>query len=342
MEKGNQLKKKLTLQKQVVFLQRFTDLLESGFPLVDALAIMKAFMYPEIIANMQEECSKGRPFADTLEKFQFDSRMVYIVRASESHQALLPGLKGARSYSENYLNNRKELTKKLRYPLVLFSTILVVIFVVFLFFLPRLDEFYETFGVEGGNQGIAGIIVTLGMVLLIASTVTVSIVLFLKYDNDKFQRWCRRWLFEVPGLKKLSSRLFSYYFASQVELFIRCGLSLKQSIATIRDFESLPLAKIIIGELEQRVEGGDSVEEVIQDQNCFTPYFRLIVSHAAKIGKLDVELTTFVKAELALLNQGMTYFIKLFQGVFLALVGGLIVLLYMSILQPVFELVDVI
>jgi len=342
MEKGNQLKKKLTLQKQVVFLQRFTDLLDSGFALVDALEIMKAFMHSEMVTKMQEECAKGRLFADTLEKFQFDSRMVYIVRASETHQALFQGLQGARNYSENYLNNRKELAKKLRYPLVLFATIILVIFVVFLFFLPRLDEFYETFGLEGGNQGIAGIIATLGMVLLTVSTVAISIVLFLKYDNDPFQRWCRHWLFEVPGLKKLSSRLFSYYFASQIELFIRCGLSLKQSIATIREFEAVPLAKIIINELEQRVEGGDSVEEVIQDQNCFTPYFRLIVSHATKIGKLDVELTSFVKAELALLNQSMTYFIKLFQGAFLALVGGLIVLLYISILQPVFELVDII
>jgi len=342
MEKSNQLKKKFPLQKQVVFLQRFTDLLDSGFALVDALEIMKAFMHSEVITNMQEECEKGRPFADTLETFHFDSRVVYIVRASEKHDALLKGLQGARNYSENYLNNRKELAKKLRYPLVLFATIILVIFVVFLFFLPRLDEFYETFGVEGGNNGVAGIIATLGLVLMGVSLVVLSVVLFLKYDNDKFQRWCRGWLFEVSVLKKLSTRLFSYYFATQIELFIRCGLSLKQSIATIREFESMPLAKIIINEIEQRVEGGDSVEEIIQDQNCFTPYFRLIVSHATRIGKLDVELTSFVKAELALLNQGVTYFIKLFQGAFLALVGGLIVLLYMSILQPVFELVDII
>lgn len=342
MEKSNQLKKKFPLQKQVIFLQRFTDLLDSGFAIVDALEIMKAFMHSEVIAMMQEECAKGSAFADTLEKFQFDSRIVYIVRASETHQALLKGLQGARNYSENYLNNRKELAKKLRYPLVLFTTITLVIFVVFLFFLPRLDEFYETFGMEGGNNGVAGIIVTLGLVLMGVSTIAMGVTLFLKYDNDKFQRWCRHWLFEVPGLKKLTMRLFSYYFASQIELFIRCGLSLKQSIATIREFEEVPLAKIIISELEQRVEGGDSVEEVIQDQNCFTPYFRLIVSHATRIGKLDVELTSFVKAELTLLNQGVTYFIKVFQGAFLALIGGLIVLLYMSILQPVFELVDII
>jgi type II secretory pathway component PulF len=291
---------------------------------------------------MQMECANGSAFADTLEKLQFDSHIVYIVRASENHQALLRGLQSALRFSQNYLNNRKEFTKKLRYPLFLFAIIILVIFVIFLFFIPKLGEFYATFGVEGNHLAITVIITTLGMVLAGFSSVFVSILLFLKYDNEKFQKWCRKWIFQVPGLRKLSTRLFSYYFATQIELFITCGLSLKESIVTIREFETTPLAKIIINEMEQRIEGGESVEEIIKEHNCFTPYFRLIVSHAAQIGKLDDHLASFIKAELTILNNGVSYFIKIFQGTFLALVGGLIVLLYISILQPVFELIEII
>jgi type II secretory pathway component PulF len=345
MEITNRLKrrgKKLPLKIQVKFLRRFTELVENGFAITEALEVMATFMAPSIITHMQEGCADGVPFSDTLEALKFESRIIYIIRANEQHNALVKGLQGARNYSQNYLENRTELTKKLRYPLFLFSMVMIVLVVVFMFFIPRLDGFYATFGIEDDQTAIAGIIAIISIVLVAFSGIFTVVLLILKYDNDKFQRKCRGLIFNAYGLRHLSARLFSYYFATQVEMFISCGLSFKDSIATIRQFETLPLVRVVIKEIEERVENGESIEQIIKECNCFTPYFRLITAHALRIGKLDIELKNFVEAELTNLNLVITSFIKIFQGGFLALAGGLIVMLYLSILQPVFELITII
>lgn len=343
MESTNRrVKKKLGLKTQVKFLRRFTELIENGFSVTDALEVMAAFMTPELIGVLQKSCEQGAPFSEALAQLKFETRIVYIVRASEKNNALLNGLKGARNYSENYLKNRSELGKKLRYPLFLFAMVVLVMAAVFLFFIPRLDEFYETFGIGDDRGMIAHTIAAIGTILLLFSLIFAALTLVFKWDNEKFQWKCHAVFFKLYGLRHLSARLFSYYFATQITLFVSCGLSFKDSLTSIRQFETVPLVQVVIKEIETRVENGESIEQIVRECPCFTPYFRLITIHALRLGKLDVELASFVKAELTQLNAGITSFIKVFQGAFLALTGGLIVMLYLSILQPVFELITVI
>jgi len=342
MEICNRVKKRIPLQLQVKFLQRFTELVENGFAIVDALEIMGTFIDSKIVEFMKQGCTEGKPFSNILEELNFAVQIIYIIRASEQHNALVRGLVRARDYSQNYLKNRSEMAKKMRYPLFLFSTVIIVLTVVSIFFVPRLDEFYATFGIDNDQMAVGGII-TILLVMLLGLTSFVSIVLLiLKCRNVNFQMWMRGRIFRIPTIKKLTTRLFSYYFATQIEMFIGCGLSFKDSVSTIQKFDTLPLVKLIAEEIEQDSLEGESVELLFQNKDCFTPYFRLIAMHALRIGKLDQELKIFVTMELASLNTSITGLIKGIQGGLLALVGVLIALLYLSILQPVFDLITII
>ena len=342
MEIHSKIKKKISLQVQAKFLQRFTELVESGFAIIDALEIMETFIDPKIVRVMIHNCTEGKPFSNTLEELNFAMQIIYIIRASEQHNALIRGLVRARDYSLNYEKNRKEMARKMRYPLFLFSTVIVVLTVVSIFFIPRLDEFYTTFGIEDNQMAVGGVIGMLIAILLGLSSFVSAVGLILKCRNVHFQMWLRGWIFKIPIIKKLTTRLFSYYFATQIELFIGCGLSFKDTISTIQKFETLPLVKLIAKEIEQYSFAGESVEMLFRNRDCFTPYFRLIATHSLRIGKLDQELRTFVEMELVSLNSSITGLIKGVQGGLLALVGVLIALLYLSILQPVFDLITII
>ena len=336
------IKKKIPLQLQVKFLQRFTELIENGFAIIDALEIMETFIDSRIVRFMKKSCGEGKPFSHILEELNFAMQIIYIIRASEQHNALVRGLMRARDYGQNYLKNRNEMSKKMRYPLFLFSTVILVLTVISIFFVPRLDEFYATFGIDNNQMAVGGII-TILLAILFGSTSFVAIVLLiLKCRNINFQMWIRGRIFKIPMIKKLTTRLFSYYFATQIEMFIGCGLSFKDSISTIQKFDTLPLVKLIAKEIERDSFAGESIEMLFRNKDCFTPYFRLIATHSLRIGKLDQELKTFVAMELASLNTSITGVMKGVQGGLLALVGVLIALLYLSILQPVFDLITII
>ena len=342
MEIHNKIKKKISLQLQVKFLQRFTELIENGFAIVDALEIMETFIDARIVEIMKLGCSQGKPFSSILEELNFQVQITYIVKASEQHNALVRGLVRAREYSQNYLKNRSEMAKKMRYPLFLFSAVILVLTAISIFFIPRLDEFYMTFGIDNNQMAVGGIITILVITFTTITAFIGTTMLILKCQNVNFQIWLRNRIFKIPGVKKITTRLFSYYFATQIEMFIGCGLTFKDSITTIQKFETLPLVKLIAKEIEMDFEAGESVEMLFRNKDCFTPYFRLIAMHALRIGKLDQELKTFVAMELKSLNASITGIIKGVQGGLLALVGALTALLYLSILQPVFDLITII
>ena len=342
MGKNKKIKQKIPLKLQVKFLQRFTELVENGFAIIDALEIMATFIDPKIVNFMKEGCAEGKAFSDILENLNFQGQIIYIIRASEQHNALVRGLSRSRDYSQNYFENRTEMAKKMRYPLFLFGTVIIVLTVVSIFFIPRLDEFYATFGIDNDQMAIGSIIIVLMIILFSLTSLTVTILLILKFQNMNFQIWLRGYIFKIPGVNKLTKRLFSYYFATQTEMFIGCGLSFKDSLATIQAFDTLPLVKLIAKEIERDALAGESLEGLIRHKDCFTPYFRLIATHSLRIGKLDEELKIFISMELANLNTSITALIKGVQGGLLALVGVLIALLYLSILQPVFDLITII
>ena len=342
MEKSNRLKKYFTLKLQVKFLKRFTQLVENGFSVIDALEVMQTLLDKSVIALMIQACIKGDDFSDTLELMGFEQRIVYIVRAGEGSNALLRGLQAARNYSIHFFENRGELKKKLRYPLFLFAVVILVLASMFIFFIPQLDGFYETFNLDGESTSIHVIIWILGSLLLVTLVLVTFVLLILKFDHPRFQRFIFDWLFCIYGVKFITQKLFSYYFATQVNMFTACGLSLKDSMEMILTFEKLSLIKYMVHDLGTEIEGGKEISEAIRDVDYFTPYFKLIVNHALKVGSLDLELEHFVKTELASLNEAVGTSLKVFQAGFMMLIGVLIIMLYLSILQPIFEMVDII
>ena len=342
MEIPKKLKHYFTLDKQVQFLTRISALVENGFSVMDSLEIMSTLIKSEVTDFMRLGCTQGMRFADILRAFDFEQRIIYIVASSEANHLFLRGLQKASAYGQNYLNNRKEFAKKCRYPLFLFSLIIVVLAAVFIFFVPQLEHFSLVFGIERSNHMLISIVIAIGMLLLLTAILATMILAVLYWNHTPFQRWSYQKMFKIWGMKPLCQRLFSYYFASQLTLFISCGLSIKESLDTINQFEKLPLAKLLMAEMKDDLANGEDILSSIKAKACFTDYFKLIVEHALRLGKLEHELDMFVDSELKEISGKLTGFMKLFQGIFLALVGGLIVMLYLSILQPVFDMISVI
>jgi len=332
MAARSKLKKYWTLSAQHKFLERFTQLVENGFSVAEALQVMETVLKAEPLRTMQAFCGQGTPFAATLEASGFESRTVYMIRCNEENGSLLLGLQKASDYSGNYLKNRRELSKKLRYPMFLLGTMFLVIGAIYLFFLPQLDSFYDSFNIEGDTSAIMGIVYVMGGFLLTVALAAVLLFYILHSRREQLG------IFKL----RISQKLFSYYFASQWQMLLACGLPLKDSLETIINFERTPLIKRAITKLKMQLETGRELEAVIADSPYFTAYFKLLMSHALKIGCAPKELSQFTKVELESLNQLVTGLFKGIQTGFLILIGSMIMLLYLSILQPVFEMVNII
>jgi len=340
MANERKLKRYWSLANQQKFFSRFTELIDHGFSISDALEVMSVLFRSSLIQLMISSCQNGIPFAETLEASSFDKRTIYIIRCSEESGSLLQGLRKAGNYSQHHYQNQKELQKKLRYPSFLFFIMLIILSTIYLFFLPQMDTFYNSFNIKSNHTAIESVILMIGVAFFSITILMSLMILIIKFNHLQFQKIVKKWLFHCFGLRHLAQKLFSYYFSSQWLLLLECGLPLKESLSTIQSFERITLIRLIVHELKQRLESGESLEAVINSSSYFTPYYKLIMTHALKIGCTQSELTHYTASELANLNELMTNFFKVFQTSLLALIGSIIILLYMSILQPVFEMVE--
>ncbi len=110
----------------------------------------------------------------------------------------------------------------------------------------------------------------------------------------------------------------------------------------MRSFENIPFVRHIIDELQQRLENGISLGDLFEKSPYFTAYFKLIMKHALQLAKVHQELKTYSTEEFKRLTQHMNTLFKTIQFIFLALIGLIIVLIYLSLLQPVFQMAELI
>jgi len=329
------------LTKQERLLTRLSELISAGFNLVDALEIMETLMDTKIINSIRINLTKGDSFSSILKSLHFKEQIVYIIHASETHYALEQGISRSSKYIKQHLANKTEFSKKMKYPIFLLVIIIFALSALMIFFLPQIDDFYQTFGIENNQSSIIYIIYFLIGISAFIAVIFTLLTFFLKFKSEKFQNIIRRYCFKIPLLKKIVTSIFSYYFASQIEMFISCGLSFKESLQSIQKYNSLPVVKIIASEVESEILQGRSLELILKEKDCFTPYFRLISLHALKIGNFETEIKNFVTKETVRIQGKIHGFIKAMQTILLILVGIIISMLYLSILQPVFDLINI-
>lgn len=342
MSTTKSLKSYWNLSMQQKFLSRFSQLLENGFSIADALIIMKTLFKKQAVDPMITACLQGQSFANTLESCHFEHRIIYMIRSSEQAGALLQGLQKAADYSDFHLKHRSELSKKVRYPLTLFGLMSLILMAVFILFMPKIQSFYDSFNLSGDTNFLQTIFILIGCFIGVIALLTFLITLILKWQSLSFQQYVKQGLFKIPLLRQLMQKIFSYYFSSQWLIFLNCGLSLKESLEMMLKFETIPFIKLIVQEFKNTLEVGTPLELAFHQSPYFTPYFRLTMAHALTLGSIQSELNYYANSEFKQLSSLLNQSFKILQFSLLMLIGIIIILIYLSILQPVFQMIDII
>lgn len=327
-----------TLSLQQKFLTRLCQLLQNGFSMADALHIMETLFKPSAITPMINACAQGQSFATTLEVSHFETRIIYLIRCNEEAGALLQGLQKAADYSDFHLKNRSELSKKIRYPLFLFILMIIILAAIFTIFMPKIESFYESFQLSNKHSLLPFIIALISSTLILFIVFGLFIFSILHLKQPRFQRKVKTLLFKIPLIRSLLQRIFSYYYSSQWLIFLNCGLSLKDSLTMMIQFETIPLIRLMIEDLQSQFESGQNLSDTLKKSPYFTPYFKLTTAHALMLGSLTKELAYYNESEFKGLTALLNSSFKVIQFVFLLLIGIIIILVYLSILQPVFDM----
>ena len=342
-------RKKLNLEKFLIFNQQFLTLIRAGLPILKSLDLLADRLTdPKLgpyIKNVRDEVRKGTLLSEAFGQQRiFPAIYVTSVLAGEKSGSLTEVLERYITYQRMALAIRKKIILSLLYPAVL--TVLVFVLVIFLitYVVPNFAELYTSMSAK--LPAITLLLIALGTTarsyILVFAVVLVAAIF-------GFRIWARRdsARIKIDSVKLRMPVFGNIWIKYQVAQFSRVlgtllvgGIPLVQALGTASDSLGTKLLKQALETAVRMVKEGQSLSSALKSTKIFPHLSIDMIEVGESTGALPAmlnsvaefyedDVATQMAATLALIEPA----IMIFMGIFVAFV---LIALYL----PIFSLGD--
>ncbi|OLF50453.1 competence protein CglB [Streptococcus acidominimus] len=325
--------KKLSLVRQRKMIELFTNLLTSGFHLVEIVDFLKrsqllADSYTDILSK---GLLAGKSFALLLSDLQFSDRVVTQVALAEVHGNLELSLKNIQDYLGNLVKVRKKLVEVASYPVILLVFLLAIMLGLNVYLLPQLEE-------GGGASKLLDYL----LIALLGAIATSLILLVLVRDWYRKSEKIRAvgLLVRLPFLGRLLQLYLTAYYAREWGNLIGQGLEMSNIICLMQEQQSA-LFRRIGTELGLALERGIAFEEHIKGYPFFKKELSLMIEYGQVKDKLGHELRLYADECWEEFFTQLKTSMQLIQPLVFIFVALIIVFMYAAMLLPIYQYMEV-
>lgn len=338
--------KSWTLLEQGDFLKKMGELLERGYSYSDAVESLLYQMplkrHLELRACL-EELKAGQPLHTVLAKLKFQKDLVGYIYFADKHGGMLEAISEGSKLTLNKNITLQKLKKAIFYPAFLFFMTNILFLFVEHTLLPQYFSLYDSMGLEVNvftkvvsTFGTMLPRITVFFLLTIILLLNVYFIYFIKLPilNQ------RKFLLKIPFIGPTIRLIQTQYFTLQLGYLLSGGLSVHESLQL---FESAPrnffyrdISIIINGRLKR----GEDFPQILMQLNFFEKELPIVVNHGQTNGRLERELLFFSKSCLLKLEERIEKSLKHLQPVLYGVIAILVISMYLSIMIPMFRLLN--
>jgi competence protein ComGB len=338
-------RKKWTRKEQAQLLLELGESLKYGYPLNVALTLLanrRKLVLRADIHQISERLKAGNSLHETLCDYKFPKEVtssIYFAEASgHLSEALIEnGIMILRK--ERYVQTLRRLV---RYPLFLLWILAIVLFVVGHFLLPNFIQLYHSLSLELpaitqmmlylADHMVQVLLVIAGFVLL----VIMSTIIFRHQELLDRIRFAAR----MPFLTRFIKLHYTHQFAFQVGGLLRSGLTIKQSVEILSEKGTSPFLKLESKRIKEKLIQGVPLNSAIEGTVYYLPELLMIIEQGGFQSSLGNALDRFSDQLMTRMEQQTKWLLSLCQPILLILIGGFVLLLFLSILLPVFHMIN--
>jgi len=356
------LKKDLTLPKLIVgkirafdfllFNQKMITLLKSGLTFSRGLEIIlkstQKGTLKEVLTRANTDINNGIQISDAFSSSQIPFQKIYSASllAGERSGQLSSILAQFNSYLEKIANMRRRVLSSLAYPVVLFTVMIAMVFIILVYAIPKFSAFYQDFDRE--LPGTTQFFVSLGQFLqnnifLILGMIMVAYAVIKSIERLKPHLVILdRLKLKIPFIGKVIVENAITVFSRTLAILVFGGIPVPESaeiaVGTftnkyfIKQIEDLP-AKIREGNLLS-----DSLAEVNFIPNVLVEVIRVGETSGNLVDVLNENADSFENAIDAKVNS----LISLIEPILIVCMGVVIGFMLISVYLPIFSTVDVV
>ena len=342
-------KKKINLERFLIFNQQFVTLVRAGLPILKALDLLSerltdAKLAPHIKA-VREEVKNGALLSDAFgRQAVFPPIYVTSVLAGEKSGALGEVLDRYITYQKLALAVRKKLLLSLVYPTLLI--VLVICLMVFLvtFVVPKFAELYHSMSAQlpAATQILIAVGTTARNYILFgfAGLVIAAVAFRFWTKTDKGQETMDRWRLRTPLVGEIWIKYQVAQFARVLGTLLVGGIPLMQALETSSSSLGSRLLKKTLNNAGKMVKEGQALSAALAKTKIFPGLSIDMIEVGESTGALPQMLASVAEFYEDDVNTRMTASLSLIEPAIMIFMGCFVTFVLVALYLPIFSLAD--
>jgi len=342
----------VSVKDKIIFTKQLALMLRSGLSIIDALESIReetsSKYLQSIVADLSQEIQGGKNLSEALKKYANVFGQIYINMVSageESGKAEEVLERIAAQLEKDYELNRK-IKSALAYPLIVLVVLVVVMIIIVTYIIPGLSKIFEQSNVKlpavtRAVLAISNAFVHYGLWFLIAF-IGLFALGYLWQRSESGKIFFAKCVTKVPVIGDLLKKSYVSRFCRTFAALFSAGLPL---LDALKSSGEVMVNLIYVRDsyaVAEKVKSGTSLSLALKNSAVFPKMVGQMATVGEKSGNLDEvfsNLADFYDREIDNTTSNIS---TLLEPVLIVIMGIGIALVILSVLQPIYGLVDAI
>jgi type IV pilus assembly protein PilC len=346
---GSGRKRKINLERFLIFNQQFVTLIRAGLPILKALDLLSERLTDEKLAPrikaVREEVRNGSLLSEAFARQGvFPPMYVTSVLAGEKSGSLGEVLERYITYQKLALAVRKKLILSLVYPCMLI--VLVICLMVFLvtFVVPKFAELYQSMSAQlpAATQLLIAVGTTARNYILFGFVALVLAAVAFRFwaKTEKGELRVDRWRIRLPLIGEIWIKYQVAQFARVLGTLLVGGIPLLQALETASSSLGTRLLKDTLAAAGQMVKEGQSLSSSLAQTGIFPGLSIDMIEVGESTGALPQMLASVAEFYEDDVNTRMTASLSLIEPAIMLFMGCFVTFVLVALYLPIFSLAD--
>ncbi len=343
---------KVSLKDRIIFTQQLGVMIRSGLSVVEALEVMReetqSKPFAKAIGEIISDVKGGSPVSLAFEKHKniFDSVYVNTIGAGEKSGKLDDVLQGLTVQLEKDYAITSKLRGAMIYPIIVLTTLVGVMILILVVIIPQLKQIFDDSGVA--LPLLTRIVIAISdftqhnLLFILIGCIIIAFVIRMYGRTISGRHVLDRIKISIPVFGNLNRKTYMARFARTFSGLSKSGLPLLEIFRTSKQVVNNIIYQDEIDKMIGKVEVGEPISKVLKDCHLFPRMIGNLVSVGERSGSLDDVFNTianFFDKEVDSITNNLS---TLLEPVLMVIMGVGIGLIIVSVLQPIYGLVNAI
>lgn len=328
--------------------RQLTTLLEAGLPIEQALSDIsnqtRNYKLQTVLHAVRSRVAEGHSLAHSLAEYPDVFPEIYqkTVDAGEQSGHLHMVLERLADHSEKQQQMRQKIKLALFYPLMLTLIAFMVVTLLMTYVVPRVIRVFETTGQDlpaithflintsdfFRNNGLLMILILVAVIYLFRQA--------LKKTSFKFS-W-HQLLLVTPLVGNIIRSINTARFSRTLSILIGSSVPILESLRiSAQLLSNLPMRQAVES-ATTNVREGSSLRDALEQTGYFPNITLSLIGSGESSGKLESMLDRAAESHERDVESTLSILLSLFEPLLILLMGGIVLVIVLAILLPIFEL----